>query len=310
MSAESKSILRTADLGRPGRAGRTAPPLKVLVADDHPVNLRLVAEILRERGHHPTLADNGFEALRLFRNTAFDAILMDGQMPEMDGYAATREIRRIEQFAGGRITIIAVTANVGPQERQICLDAGMDDYIAKPIDPDILLDCLESTVAGAGWVRTSVRGPVGSPGMHPDATAPERPAGLENIGSAVVFNRASALERVRGKRCFLRQLTDMFLAELPTVLDAIGTAAATNDPVQLESLAHRLRGAAITVGGEALAGVAAALEKSAGREAPQDVPCLVAQLYMSAAQLCSALEQFADEAIAPSGVTGASDLPS
>jgi two-component system sensor histidine kinase/response regulator len=297
MSAESKSILAATG---PVRTGRTSQPLRVLVADDHPVNLRLVAEILRERGHQPTLADTGFEALRLFRNATFDAILMDGQMPEMDGYAAAREIRRIEQFAGGRIAIIAVTANVGPQERQICLDAGMDDYIAKPIDPDILLDCLESAVGGTGRVRGGTAGTTGPMPLarHADPAPEPEP---ERIGGALVFNRIAALERVRGKHRFLRQLTEMFLAELPKVLDAIGTAAAANNTVQLESLAHRLRGAAMTVGGEALAAVATALEKSAGWGGAANVPCLVSQLYTSAAQLCSALEHFAAEPIGPAG---------
>jgi two-component system sensor histidine kinase/response regulator len=287
MSAESKSILAATGMARLGRTGQ---PLRVLVADDHPLNLRLVAEVLRDRGHHPTLADTGFEALRLFRNSTFDAILMDGQMPEMDGYAAAREIRRIEQFAGGRIAIIAVTANVGPQERQICLDAGMDDYIAKPIDPDILLDCLESAVAGSA-------GPASARRQSGSALEPEP----EAIGGVLVFNRAAALERVRGKHRFLRQLTAMFLAELPKVLDAIGTAAAANNTVQLESLSHRLRGAAMTVGGDALAGVATALEKSAGWGGAPNVPCLVAQLYTSAAHLCSALEYFAAEPVGPAG---------
>lgn len=260
--------------------------LSVLVAEDHPVNQRLVSEILRERGHVPTLAVTGIDAVRLFERAAFDAILMDGQMPGMDGYAATREIRRLELARGGRIAIIAVTANVGPHERQACLQAGMDDYIAKPIDPDLLLDCLESAVAMGD------RAPAAAiPALANTTSAPADGA----IPGVAVFNRRIALERVRGKHVFLCQLTRMFTNELPEVLAAIGAATVAGNAVQLESLAHRLRGAAITVGGEALAAVAETLEKTAGRGAMRDVPALVAQLHANAAQLCGALDDFARE---------------
>jgi two-component system sensor histidine kinase/response regulator len=123
--------------------GAPVRPLKVLVAEDHPVNQKLVEEILRERGHSVSIAKNGIEAVRMFEEQAFDVILMDGQMPEMDGYQAAMEIRRRERTSGTRILIIAVTAHARKEDRETCLAAGMDDYISKPIDPVQLLQRLE-----------------------------------------------------------------------------------------------------------------------------------------------------------------------
>lgn len=277
-----------------GVQGRGEPVrvLRVLVAEDHPVNQRLVAEILRERGHQATVAATGLEVLELLASQTFDVILMDGQMPDMDGYAATREIRRREARAGGHIPIIAVTAHVGGEQRQACLDAGMDDYISKPIDPDLLLDCLESA-AGAGHGALAARQALvvaRLPGRSDSA-----PLATPELSERAIFNRAGALERVRGRQVFLRQLNDMFMSELPNMMEAIGTAVARNDAVELELLAHRLRGAAITVGGEALAAAADAFEKVAGQGLLAEVPAHFAGLHVHAGQLCAALREFAAE---------------
>ncbi|MDB5794501.1 MAG: rpfC [Noviherbaspirillum sp.] len=124
--------------------GRPPRRLNVLVAEDHPVNQKLVEEILRERGHSVWIAKTGAEAVRMFEGQSFDVILMDGQMPEMDGYQAAMEIRRRERASGSRVRIIAVTADARNEDRKMCLAAGMDDYISKPIDPEQLLQRLES----------------------------------------------------------------------------------------------------------------------------------------------------------------------
>nr|WP_308605695.1 PAS domain S-box protein [Massilia sp. DJPM01] len=117
--------------------------LRVLVADDHPVNQMLVTELLRSRGHTFAVAGNGVEVLRMLDEGSFDAILMDGQMPEMDGYQTTAEIRRREAASGAHIHIVAVTAHAMEGDRQTCLAAGMDDYLSKPIEPLDLYTCLE-----------------------------------------------------------------------------------------------------------------------------------------------------------------------
>jgi signal transduction histidine kinase/ActR/RegA family two-component response regulator len=119
-------------------------PMKVLLVEDNPINQRLALRLLEKHGHHVTLAGNGREALETLERFAwnFDAVLMDIQMPEMDGLETTREIRRIESSGSGHLPIIAVTAHALKRDRERCLGAGMDDYVSKPIDSELLLRLL------------------------------------------------------------------------------------------------------------------------------------------------------------------------
>jgi PAS domain S-box-containing protein len=125
---------------RPSHPGR---PLRVLVAEDNPVNQRLAVRLLEKRGHSALLAADGGQAVRAAENENFDLILMDVQMPRMDGYRATRLIREREEQTGRRTPIVAMTAHAMKGDRQRCLDAGMDGYLAKPIDPGQLFALLD-----------------------------------------------------------------------------------------------------------------------------------------------------------------------
>ncbi len=113
--------------------GIAARSLAVLVAEDHPVNQRLVTRVLEKAGHRATVVANGQEAVEAFQCGRFDAVLMDVQMPEMDGLAATRAIRALEKTRGGHVPIVAMTARALPQDREECLAAGMDGHLAKPV---------------------------------------------------------------------------------------------------------------------------------------------------------------------------------
>jgi CheY-like chemotaxis protein len=122
----------------------------VLLAEDHPVNQKLALALLQRRGYQVTLARNGREACDLFVSNRYAIVLMDMQMPEMDGYEATRAIRHFEVDSGqARTPIIAMTANAMAGDRERCLEAGMDDYIAKPIKPDALFSLLERILGNA-----------------------------------------------------------------------------------------------------------------------------------------------------------------
>ena len=128
----------------PGRAALTeGPSLRVLVAEDNRVNQRLAVALLVRDGHVATVVDNGVAAVAAATTATFDAILMDVQMPEMSGFEATTAIRVHEQVTGGRVTIIAMTANAMQGDRERCLEAGMDDYVAKPIALEALRDALK-----------------------------------------------------------------------------------------------------------------------------------------------------------------------
>jgi PAS domain S-box-containing protein len=257
-----------------------APPrkLNVLVAEDHPVNQVLIAAILNGRGHSFSIANNGLEVLRLLDRTPgehppFDVVLMDGQMPAMDGYQATQEIRRRERSTGQHLRIIAVTANAMKDDRDKCIAAGMDDYVSKPIDADQLLERLES-------VSPARRGA----GQAAAATA--APATLQ------AFALDAALQRTRGKRTLLRQLVQLLLQDLPDTLAGLESALSTNDARLVERTAHRLRGAAFTVCAEPLAAAAAELELAARNADPARMQEEVGELRARAAELTTELEAF------------------
>jgi PAS domain S-box-containing protein len=125
-------------------------PLRVLVAEDNAVNQRLASRMLEKRGHRVTVTANGLEAVETLANGNFDLILMDIQMPEMDGYEATAAIRTREKRDGTHIPIIALTANAMKGDRERCLAAGMDGYLSKPIVPRELDELLETYLAGQG----------------------------------------------------------------------------------------------------------------------------------------------------------------
>ena len=129
------SPLRSLEVEERASTGGISRPLSILVAEDHPVNQRLVTRILEKAGHTVTVVANGSEAVEAFRRTPFDVVLMDVQMPEMDGLAATRAIRSLEAVHGGHVPILAMTARAMERDREECLAAGMDGHLPKPIQP-------------------------------------------------------------------------------------------------------------------------------------------------------------------------------
>jgi CheY-like chemotaxis protein len=207
----------------------------------------------------------------------FDVVLMDGQMPVMDGYQATREIRRRERATGKHLRIIAVTANAMKDDRDRCLAAGMDDYVSKPIDADQLLELLESASPAAGVDQAPAAAA---------ANAAAVPATLE------AFALDAALKRARGKRALLRQLVQLLLQDLPDTLAALESALAADDARLLERTAHRLRGAAFTVCAEPLAAAAAGLELAARDADLGRMREAVAELQARAAELAAELNAF------------------
>ena len=123
---------------------RTAGPLAVLLAEDNVVNQKLATRLLEKMGHRVMLAANGAEAVRLHGSSQFDLILMDVQMPEMNGFEATAQIRDREKRTGDHIPIVALTAHAMQGDRDRCLAAGMDDYLSKPLNANALAEKLES----------------------------------------------------------------------------------------------------------------------------------------------------------------------
>ncbi len=134
----------THETQRPQQEERRSPrPFRILLAEDNLVNQRLAVRMLEKMGHQVVVVQTGEEALNALRNEKFDLVLMDVQMPEMDGFAATREIRRREQGGQDRLPVIAMTAHALKGDRESCLEAGMDDYLAKPINREELQQAIE-----------------------------------------------------------------------------------------------------------------------------------------------------------------------
>jgi two-component system sensor histidine kinase/response regulator len=147
----------SAPQARPSTTSATSPlrTLQILVVEDNPVNQRLTVRILSKHGHHVVIAANGREAIARLEQQAFDVVLMDVQMPEMDGLEATAAIRVRERATGEHVPIIALTAHAMKGDAERCLGAGMDAYLAKPIEARRLLETIESTLAACGFAPTS-----------------------------------------------------------------------------------------------------------------------------------------------------------
>jgi len=131
----------------PPPASGAHQPVRVLIAEDNRVNQKLIGQLLRERGHRVTVVENGRDAVEEATRTAYDLVLMDLQMPEMDGLEATALIRARERSTHLRVPIVALTAHAMAGDRQRCLDAQMDDYLAKPIKAEELFEVIERVMA-------------------------------------------------------------------------------------------------------------------------------------------------------------------
>jgi PAS domain S-box-containing protein len=225
---------RTAPSQTPAARARIRA-LRVLVAEDNLVNRKLVTRLLEKRGHRITAVEDGGAAVAALTSPAakgFDVVLMDVQMPEMNGLEATAAIRQHEAAAGGHIPIIALTAHALQGDRERCLAAGMDSYLAKPIDVEELISTVESC-AGA------------TPRPLPGAATPLA------AGPWPVFDQSAALKHSGGDRRLLTEVVALFRTDYPGSLRAIGAAIQKDDAEQLRLSAHALKGALATVGSPA-----------------------------------------------------------
>jgi CheY-like chemotaxis protein len=216
-------------------------PLRILVAEDNLVNQKVALRLLERMGYRADVVANGLEVLQSLRRQTYDLILMDVQMPEMDGLAASRAIRD-EWPADKRLRIVAMTANVMPEDRQECLAAGMDSFIAKPIRVKELVAALECTHPLAESVSTG---------------APSAPGGsATDIGSPSSVLDPAALERLRdmagGDAGFLNEMFATFLADAPGMLADMRQSLEKRDVATLRRMAHSLKSNSADFGAKAL----------------------------------------------------------
>jgi CheY-like chemotaxis protein/HPt (histidine-containing phosphotransfer) domain-containing protein len=243
-------VTPTTPFPRPSQAvvHESRHPLHVLLAEDNAVNQTFVARLLERQGYTWVMASTGREVLAALERDSFDVVLMDVQMPEMGGVEATHAIRQRERETGGHLPIIALTAHALQGDRERYLDAGMDDYLSKPVAPQELFETIARVV---------------SPPLQ-DTSRPPEPNWTDEA-----FDRTAVLARVNGDMELLRELVQMFLEECPRMMARLSDALATEDPSALERAAHQFKGAVGHFGAHAAVAAAQLLE-GLGRD--EDLP--------------------------------------
>ncbi len=246
----------------------TRQKLSLLLAEDNAVNQMLAVRVLEKMGHTVTVANNGQEALTHWQTTTFDAILMDVDMPVMNGYAATRRIRELEKDTGKHTRIIAMTAHAMAGAREECLRHGMDGYLTKPIDTDALWHELDSLAQGA---------------VNNEATI------VSPAGQAVVADFGKARQTMDDNQELFEEIVRLFLQDAPPHIQKIKDGLAQGDADAVRHSAHALKGMVGIFAAERSLQAAAKVEQLAGKSGLED---LVADLEASLADLEAAIRAY------------------
>jgi PAS domain S-box-containing protein len=233
---------------------------RLLVVEDNPVNQLVALGILETLGYAADTADDGVEAVAAWKQGGYAGVLMDVQMPRMDGYAATRTIRGLEP-EGQRIPVLAMTAAAVEGEREKCLAAGMDDFLTKPVNPDTLDAMLRHWLGGDATVRPAAR-PV--PEEHDGILDLERLDMLRDLDP--------------GSTGYLDKAIANFVARTPGAIHAIRSATTAGDAEALTSVAHRLKGSALNLGLPVVGHLAHELEMLGDSGSTAGAPALVEDL--------------------------------
>jgi PAS domain S-box-containing protein len=244
---------------------QTVPDARILVAEDNEVNQQVAVEILSSLGYTADVANDGEHALRLLQSRRYDAVLMDCQMPILDGFQATQQIRRLPPPMNG-IPVIALTASALASDEQRCRAAGMNDFLTKPMRRANLADALR---------RVLHRRP-----ERPDTATPDLPDRLD----------PGALQELRDMGPgFTQRVLPGFLHNAPITASAIGAAAARHDMLELATLAHKFSGSSGALAGFRLAATCTAVEQAAKRGDITAVRTLTATIEAETEATCQAL---------------------
>ena len=260
---------------------------RILVVEDNPINQQVMAGTLEILGYTADILADGRSALEALRTTAYELVLTDCQMPEMDGYELTRRIRDpLSGVLNPQIPIIAVTAHSLSGDREHCMAAGMDDYLSKPIRPALLDKALTQWI-GAGRIFVE--------DVKPDAAEPVKP----NPTMETPFDEDDLIERLMGNRALARRVAETFVNNMPQELLALSTAIGNSDGEAIVIAAHSIKGAAANAAGTSVANLAAKLE-TLGRagdiaSAAEVLPDLQAEFQ----SLKPAIDRFCHAASAP-----------
>jgi len=257
--------------------------LRILLAEDNPINQKLAVTLLQKAGYSVEAVESGLQALEKAKTGGYHAILMDVQMSEMDGFEATRLIRDWELQTGVRTPIIAMTAHALSGDRERCLEAGMDDYLSKPLQPKVFFSMVErwSNVEARSASAPTPTVPVAEPNEYNSIQEPlfedDGLFGEESVPNAtrtksVTYKRhdfsnfapmdlQAALVHFDGDKKFMMEMFDTFLRSLAERLAEMRSTAQEKDSNKLARLAHNLKGACLNFGTEPLATLCKAVEE-------------------------------------------------
>jgi signal transduction histidine kinase/CheY-like chemotaxis protein len=249
LSADPPATERPSRVPAPRPGAPVAATLRVLVAEDNPVNQQLAIRFLGKLGHQAVVVGDGRQALDALARGGFDLVLMDVQMPELDGLQATAMWRDVERRSGGHVPVIAMTAHAMSGDRERCLQAGCDDYLSKPVRLQGLAVAIERCLG-----RT---GPPPGKGSNGSGV----PGEAERLDA---FDLTAALDGVDGDRDLLRDLARVFLEDSPRLLSALREASAAGDAIRLRRAAHSLKGSVGNFGAAQAVAASLRLEGLAG----------------------------------------------
>ncbi len=254
----------------PHSIGRCQTSLRLLLTEDNLVNQRLAMRLLEKRGHSVVIVGNGREAVEILHQQSFDVVLMDVQMPEMDGFEATKLIRARERDTGGHVPIVAMTAHAMKGDRERCLEVGMDGYISKPLNPTELFEAVESVASSSDEA----------------AATPTR----SRVGAVSAFDQDAALGRVGGDVAQLREIIDIYFSECPGWLTQIREGVTNGDAAVVRRGAHSLKGAVSIFGSKEVCNLAQQLETMGRDQNLAGADDVVLQLKRAIDELRPALE--------------------
>jgi CheY-like chemotaxis protein len=289
MSSESSSsdtFARTS-VGAVANEAISSRPLRFLVAEDSPINQAVLRETLGVHDWDITIVNNGQEALDALEKKNFDVdiILMDVQMPEMDGLTATSVIRTHEKITQKHIPIIGITAHASHQDSEMCVRAGMDEVVTKPVDFTKLYDTIWKLLQKKSAVPQETKPTISSASMQTasalaiaNAEAGIPTNVLEWTGTEPPADISRLLQAVNGKREVVEKLVVYFLQNYPADLEAIEQAVSKNDAVQVNASAHKLKSAVGNFGAEKCLDLCAQLEKIGKNGMLHEAPSLFEML--------------------------------
>lgn len=281
-----RSILRAMHLTTPQSAAPTPAPgsgqplasLSVLLAEDTPANQKVVTTMLKKRGHSVTVAQNGREAVELFKQQPFDVVLMDVQMPILDGFQATSVIRALERGADTATPIIAMTAHAMRGDREKCLEAGMDAYVAKPLDVKQLLGLIESVAEDRHITETN-----GHEQDHDDSFGTH---------GTLIIDYAGAMKRLGDDAELFREFIVYYDEDAKKLLREIETAIDGQATGDLHRAAHNLKGLASNLGAQRVVNASHSLERIGKNEELAKAPEALKLLKSEMDRLHSALQNY------------------